>query len=292
LPISEHPSFDRPPVTAKLWRYMDLPKFVDLLTSRRLWLTNAEVLATDDPYEGLPGAVQFPHRMWRSIEEVPEPLRRQILQRRGLGPDMTPEAAFRSWFMVEEQRCIMIRTGRRDFYVNCWHTASHESIAMWKIYGAPGPGIAIVSNGGRIETALSANDHGLHLGAVQYEDPDVFQIGMSNVFDTITRKRTSYEYEHEVRLVYWHPDEGHDALVNDNWNEETMRFDDLVEDIRPIDPGVSIDCDVDVLVQSVIVSPFAPAWFATMIERLRDQLGCRFTVESSTLLRAPVPIIC
>ncbi len=59
MPIIGHPSFDRPPVTARLWRYTDLPKFVELLTSARLWLTNMEVLATDDPYEGLPDADCF-----------------------------------------------------------------------------------------------------------------------------------------------------------------------------------------------------------------------------------------
>jgi hypothetical protein len=290
LPISEHPSFDRPAVTTKLWRYMDLPKFVDLLTSKRLWLANAEILAADDPYEGLPGAVQFPHRMWRSIDGVPDKLRQQILLLCSAGTDGTPDAAFKSWFMVEEQRCIMTQTGRRDFYVNCWHAADHESVAMWKIYGAPGAGIAIVSNGARVETALARNEQNLHLGAVHYHDSKFVQIGMSNVFDTITRKRESYKYEQEVRLVYWHVGESHDALVNANWNEEAMRFDNLVEDTRPIPPGISFECDVDNLIESVVVSPFAPAWFTTLIERVRDQLGFRFEVTSSTLLNLPVAI--
>ncbi len=175
LPIGEHTSFDRPPVTTRLWRYTDLPKFIELLSSARLWMTNAEVLAQDDPYEGLPGAVQFPHRLWRTIEEVPEPLRRQIMKLCSRGTDSTPAAAFRSWFMREEQACIMTQSGRRDFYVNCWHAADHESVAMWKIYGAPGAGVAIVSNGARLETALDANDEQLHLGAVRYRDPSVFE---------------------------------------------------------------------------------------------------------------------
>ena len=290
MPVCQHPSFDRPPVTTKLWRYTDLPKFIDLLTSRKLWLTNAEVLAADDPYEGLPGAVQFPHRIWKSIDEVPPHLKNQILRLCSRGTDGTPEAAFRSWFMVEEQRCIMAQTGRRDFYVNCWHAAGHESVAMWKIYGAPGAGVAIISNGGRIETALSENEQSLHLGAVQYQDMNAFQIGTANVFDTITKKRKSYEYEHEVRLVYWHTGESHDALVNDEWNEETMRFDNLVEDTRPISPGVSLNCDIDVLIDCVIVSPFAPPWYAAMIERLRDQVGCCFKVKPSSILKAPVVV--
>ena len=287
MPLVDHPSFERPPITTRLWRYIDVPKFIELMTSRALWLSNAEVLATDDPYEGLPGAVQFPHRMWRSINEVPEQLRVQILAMCSSGTDGTPEAAFRGWFMTEEQRCIMTRSGRRDFFVNCWHAADHESVAMWKIYGAPGAGVAVITNGARIETALVESAEQLHLGAVEYRDPAAIQIGTSNAFDTIMVKRASYKYESEVRLVHWHTGSFHDALENFAWNEETMRFDDLIEDTRPIKPGMVFKCDVDVLVERVIISPFAPPWYAGMIERMRDMLGHRFPVHMSNLLETP-----
>lgn len=290
LPISEHSSFDRPPVTERLWRYTDLPKFVDLLTSKSLWLTNAEVLAVDDPYEGLPGAVQFPHRIWRNIEEVPTTLRQQILELCSRGTDGTPEAAFRSWFMTEEQRCIMTQAGRRNFFVNCWHIASHESIAMWKIYGAPGAGVAIITNGGRLETALASNEADLHLGSVRYVDPMAVEIGTQNVFDTLTRKRATYAYEQEVRLVHWRTGEYHDPLANFDWNDETLRFDSLMDDLRPVPPGISLECDLDVMIEKVVVSPFAPPWYVAMIERLRDQVGCSFPVTASTLLKIPSPI--
>lgn len=290
MPIGDHPSFNRPPVTTPLWRYTDLPKFLELLTSGTLWLTNAEVLARDDPYEGLPGPVQFPHRMWRTIEEVPEPLRRQILAMRSRGSDGTPEAIFRSWFMGEEQRCIMSRSGRRDYYISCWHAANHESAAMWKIYGSPGAGVAIVTNGGRLESALAGNSEDLNLGAVRYQDPAVFQIGTANAYDTLMIKRASYAYEQEVRLVHWHTGEFHDALENFSWNEETMRFDDLIEDVRPLRSGMSLACEIDVLIERVIVSPFAPPWYSQMIERLRDRLGCRFPVQDSKLLSGPLEL--
>jgi hypothetical protein len=287
MPISDQPSFDRPPAPIPLWRYTDLPKFVELLTSGTLWLTNAEVLARDDPYEGLPGAIQFPHRMWRAIDEVPERLRRQILAMCSRGTDGTPEAAFRAWFMTEEQRCIMTRSGRREFYVSCWHAAKHESAAMWKIYGSPGAGVAIVTNGARLESALAGNSEDLNLGAVRYQDPSAVQIGTGNAFDTLMIKRASYAYEQEVRLVHWDTSECHDALEKFSWNDETLRFDDLIEDLRPLRPGMSLSCEIDVLIERVIVSPSAPSWYGPMIERLRDRLGYSFPVHSSKLLSAP-----
>lgn len=192
LPLGEHPSFDRPALTTRLWRYTDLSKFIDLISSGMLWLTNAEILAAGDPYEGTPGALQFPHRMWKTIEEVPAQLRAQILEMSRRGTDGTPYAAFKSWFMGEEQRCILTQYGRRNYYISCWHAADHESVSMWKIYGSPGAGVAIVTNGARIETALSENSENLYLGAVQYRDPSSFQIGESNAFDTVLRKISSY----------------------------------------------------------------------------------------------------
>jgi hypothetical protein len=290
LGIGSHPSFDRPLATARLWRYTDVPKFIDLLISGQLWLTNAEVLAKDDPYDGLPGAVQFPHRMWRTIDDVPEQLRSQILEICGKGSDTTPESAFRSWFMGEEQRCIMGQSGRRDYYVNCWHAAEHESAAMWKIYGSPGAGVAIVSNGARLETALAAHEEEFYLGTVEYRDPSFIQIGIPNAFDTMMIKRSSFEYEREVRLVHWHTGEFHDALVNFAWDDERMRFDDLIEDARPLRPGMSFACDVDAMIERVIVSPFAPLWYAPMIERVRERLGYRFSVQMSKLLELP-PVV-
>lgn len=288
--VKNHPSFKRPAVGVTLWRYTDVPKFVDLLTSRALWLANAEVLAQDDPFEGLPGPFQFPHRMWASINEVPEPLRQQILNAPGRDPHLTDEKVFRGWFMGEEQGCIMTRAGRRQYYVSCWHAAEHESAAMWKIYGTPGAGVAVITNGARLESALSACQQDAYLGAVSYLDPGSFQIGRVNAFDPLMIKRVSYEYEQEVRLVHWDTSDMHDALEHFHWNDDTMRFEDLIEDPRPLRPGMSLACDVDVLIERVIVSPFAAPWYLPMLERVRDCLGFRFPIETSNLL-SPPPVL-
>lgn len=290
MPFSDHPSFDRPPVSTRLWRYTDLSKFVELLTSRQLWLTNVEVMASFDPYEGWPGPVRFPHRLWKSIEEVPEMLRTQILRIYMRKEGDTPQKAYRAWVMMEEQACLFAQYGRRNYYINCWHAAGHESIAMWRIYAAPGAGIAIASNGARLETALDSNSEKLNLGAVRYRDPNEFEIGTKNGFDPFMIKSTSYEYEHEVRLVHWDTKDAHNPVSNFAWNEETMRFDDIVEDPRPLNPGFGLQCDIDVLVERVIVSPYAPSWYVPMIKRLRDQLGFAFPVEASKLLSIPPTI--
>jgi len=290
LPISEHPSFARPPITTRLWRYTDLPKFVDLLTTQRLWLTNLEVLAVDDPYEGAPWALRFPHRMWNHIDKVPEVLKKQIIQIYGKKSDTSSEQAFRSWYMIQEQQCIMEESGRRDFYVSCWHAADHESVAMWKIYGSPGAGVAVVTNGARMGAAIDKSPKQYYLGAVRYVEPSALAIGMSNAFDPVLVKRANYQYEQEVRLVHWDTEDIHDALANFTWNEDTMRCENLIEDARPLIPGVHVDCEIGTLIERVIVSPFAPKWYKPMLMELRDKLNFNFEIDESKLLSpAPVP---
>lgn len=289
MSIGNHPSFSRPPAESLLWRYIDLSKFVDLLTSAKLWLANAEVLAKDDPYEGLPGAFQFPHRMWSSIEDVPEQLRTQIIGTYGRG-EVAPEIAFRHWFSISEQQCIMGQFGRRDYFANCWHLSEHESAAMWKIYASPGAGVAIVSNGASLERALADSSEALYLGRVKYREPSWITIGIEYGFDNIMTKRSSFSYEQEVRLVHRKSDDCHNAIDYESWSDETMRFERLIEDERPILPGISVTCDLAALFDKVIVSPYAPSWFLPMIERLRDQLGLRFAVQNSTLLDLPTAL--
>lgn len=161
---------------------------------------------------------------------------------------------------------------------------------MWKIYSSPGAGVAIVSNGARLGTALASISERLYLGAIRYVDPNLVEIGTRNTFDTLMVKRASYSYEREVRLVYWDTEDMYDPLANFKWNSSNRRFEDLIYDNRPLVLGRAFECDLDVLIERVIISPFAPAWYQPMIERLRDRLDLRFPVDVSKLLTVPLPV--
>jgi hypothetical protein len=225
--------------------------------------------------------------MWKSMDELPSALREEIVRIYGKGNETSSEEIFKHWYCLEEQTSIFEKFGRRQYFVNCWHAASHESVAMWKIYATPGAGVSIVTNGARLDHALASIPDRLHLGAVRYLEPGMLQIGTRNVFDTVLAKRASYEYEREVRLVYWDTDDMHDPLAADNWNDETLRFDDIIEDPRPLTPGRFLDIDVGVLIERVIVSPFAPSWYTPMICSLRDKLQYEFPVHASRLITPP-----
>lgn len=287
MPFEEHTSFTRPTVAVKLWRYMDLPKFLSILTSQSLWLTNAEILAVGDPHEGTLSTWQFFHRQWKAADEVPKSFLDQIVLHYSQGTDGTAKAAFEKFYILNEQLGILTHFWRRNYFISCWHAADHESIAMWKIYGSPGPGIAVISNGARLETALSQNAHRLYLGYVRYFDEIFDQIDSSNGLNAIISKRKCFSYEREVRLVYWDFANMHDPLQDAEWNEATRRFSPITEDTRPLVPGISLRCDLSSLIETVVISPDAPPWYQTTLQVIRDKLGFTFPISTSTILSSP-----
>ncbi|MEM8917928.1 MAG: hypothetical protein AAGE37_03630 [Pseudomonadota bacterium] len=287
MPIEEHTVFNKPDIGTTLWRYMDLPKFVNLLTSQSLWLTNAEVLSKDDPHEVSLSTAQFRHRQWSKLEDVPDPKLTDIVKHYGSRGDGGEYSAFKAFMMEQEQLHLYTQYWRRSYYIGCWHGASHESLAMWKIYAAPGPGVAVISNSARMTESLSQDDRKLYLGAVNYFDERTEQIDWSNAFNIVLSKRQSFSFEQEVRLVYWDFEDMQDPVDMESWSDETMRFESVNTDTRPVSPGVAIDCNLEALIEKVVISPFAPPWYRSTIESLRDQLGLKFPIESSNLLDPP-----
>jgi hypothetical protein len=289
MPIVDHALFVRPDNDAWLWRYTDLPKFINLITTGRLWLSNLEILAKDDPYEGQLGSVSFPHRLMNSIRDMPEENHGSLFSQYKLdgGTEETIKAAFEHWYKFQETMCIGHQAERRNYFINCWHEAKCESVAMWKIYESPGAGVAIVSSCSRLEGALSVNAENLHLGRVNYRDPSIVEVDVSNYFEHLLSKLSSYSYEKEVRLAYWNSDGAHQPLANATWNPTIRQHENVIDDVRPILPGIPFLCDLDHLIERVFVSPFAPSWYVNTIEAVRDKFGFKFPVHRSTLMDKP-----
>lgn len=80
MPLEAYPRCQQPEQDTKLWRYTDIPKFLELITSGKLWVSNLDVLAKDDPFEGLLGSYRFPHRIYRSVKDLTTEERESILE--------------------------------------------------------------------------------------------------------------------------------------------------------------------------------------------------------------------
>ena len=176
----EHPCFPQPGNTSvRVWRYLDLPKFIWLLEHRKLHLSRLDLL--NDPHEG-------------TTPRLLAMLRDQQLREFGAEK------------MVAQIPSIN-RQSRRSMYVNCWHLGNSESEAMWRLYCPNDGGVAIQTTYEKL-VASAANDPFCYIGTVTYIDYESQLFPLNNGFYPVMHKRASFAHEREVRLVktlpeYW-----------------------------------------------------------------------------------------
>ena len=103
----------------RIWRYMDLAKYLSFLKTKSIRLSRADTF--EDPYEGL----------------INNPTV-QVMQNVVPGKQQPFELARNFADQLEEDR--------KSTFVNCWHWSESESAAMWKLYSNNDYCVAIVSN--------------------------------------------------------------------------------------------------------------------------------------------------
>jgi hypothetical protein len=156
---------------AVIWRFMELWKFQDLVSSRELHFCRADLLGDDN--EGLP----------------PE----------NFVPDLYLGDALKA-----DHHIGVLAQRRESFFVNCWYLSSKPTAAMWKEYGKDG--VAIASRYSLLRGALEAGKDRGFLGPVHYGCSHLK--GHSwNLLRFISTKREEFAHEKEVRALFWFPDQ-------------------------------------------------------------------------------------
>ena len=167
-----HPCFPQPnDREVKVWRYMDLSKFLWLISQKKLYLSRLDQL--EDEYEG--------SSTRRTLDGI-----HQFMKNLGQPHD---ENFGRIYFEA-----------RKRHYVNCWYCGNAESEAMWKLYCPSKAGIAIQTTYNKLAQSLE-NDKKMYIGKVTYADYDSLSFPDANVFWPIMHKRLSFAHENEVRIA-------------------------------------------------------------------------------------------
>lgn len=251
--FSQHP-YTVPEPSSKLWRYMDFTKYVSLLSSRGLYFTRTDCF--EDIFEGAKG-----------------------LKKRKDGWDSHYLEFFRSAIRnppdgvecklsdsdVEEQAQKLLRDleeGGEDHkkrtFVSCWHESEHESEAMWRLYST------FLANAVAVRTSYQSlylsldRDPSIAIGRIKYID---LKNSYAGVNDAFWRKRKSFEHEREVR-----------ALLSDYGTQ---------------DLGKIVRCNLEVLIEEVLVSPKAPGWFVHLVNDVNEKFGLNVKVSPSELNEIP-----
>ncbi|UCV28689.1 hypothetical protein [Ferribacterium limneticum] len=157
-----------------LRRYLDLPKFIDLLRTQNLFLCRADLF--QDKFEG-----SFTPSLRAAIEEA--------------------YSYNKSEFSYEKFKKEL----REGVYVNCWSLGVNDNMALWELYGKSDASVAITTTVGRLRKELAASNllGVTSLCKVEYikhwNDPKIDIIPYSNVF---RYKVVAYDFEREVRIIH------------------------------------------------------------------------------------------
>lgn len=151
-----------------VWKYLDLSKFLDLLMSKKLFMSRSDKF--EDQYEGTFSEPTFEEIKKLSIDN----------------PD------FLKYY----------KTHREKVAISSWHINEYESFAMWQIFTQNSEGLAIQSTIGRLQKALNPeNNYTQYIGEVNYIDYKKEYIPFDDMFFPFLFKRKSFQYEREVRII-------------------------------------------------------------------------------------------
>lgn len=228
---------------------MDLPKFLDLLETRQLFFTQLKRM--EDAYEGALSSFAI------------RGLRQQLLDLGETSPDRATKAAEETY-----------QLNQYFAYVSCWHMRSHESMAMWKVYGDNG--IAIRTTFARFQDSLLSEPRPVQIGKVKYGNYANTMMNYGNTLAPVFFKRRVFDFEREVRAA-------HMSLPEDRG--PTMK--DLLALGPNQPPGVRIEVNMDALIEKVFVSPGKPDWYRTLIEKVLRRYPYNFPLENSTIDKRP-----
>lgn len=204
---------------------MGLTKLFDLIIHKRLILCRADLMT--DRHELL-----FPLIAMQSRSEYRD------------------SESYRSDCRALEKRCNELRNRT---YLSCWSTQPVESFALWKIYlGGNNPGAAIRTSYKSLINSISSEDK-IVGGMVKYTNDyhGAFTSDSGQIVDDqiVCFKYQAYSYENELRLF----------CVKDTSSSLSFSPDHSI-DLGPF-ATISVDVDLDTLIQEIHLSPWCGGWF-------------------------------
>ena len=246
--------YERPKPDDKLWRYMDLGKFLHLIASEHLYFASAD--SFEDPFEGAKGITENKEE-WDSFYLDFFRRAMQVI------PDATPEMLDPAHIEKEAHRLLteMNQGGewqRRHPFISCWHCNDFESEAMCKLYSVNTQNaIAIQTTAAHLFDALN-HDPDIEIGKVKYVDHNSRFASINGAY---WYKRKSFEHEREVRAI------------KSDFSTESR--------------GLSVPIDVTTLIDTIYVSPYAPKWFEEVVYSIKERNNMQPPIVSSDLAKRP-----
>lgn len=154
-------------------RYLDLPKFVELLRTNSIYLARTDLMS--DKFEGSLTPI-----IYRGINEA------------------------HSQSRIDYSADEFIKKSKKNTYISCWSMSAIDNMALWHLYSNISTGIAITTTKEKLiqECLHSVDNENIEIFKVQYinhfNNPDMI---IGSYTDSLRFKHKAYSYEREVRIV-------------------------------------------------------------------------------------------
>lgn len=226
----------------KIWRYMDLAKFISLLSNKALFF--ASPCQFNDPYE-----FDLPKSHYQALDELNDNWKQKLLQElEEKIPNLknTPqyEKIIQNINQMSSTKSLNNEV-KKKFGVSCWHINDYENEALWKVYSNQGQGIAIETTDEKLKKSFITEKNVL-CDKVRYEDFDTAPIEKGHKHYGGFLKRKAFEYEKEYRGM-------------------------VLLDESDYDCGCLIQVNLETLIEKIHIAPSMPSYFKDAITFLCNQ---------------------
>ena len=251
---TDHPSFPIPrDRNVKIWRYMDIAKYISILQKKALFFPRANLLG--DAFEGSATKAMVAAREYIVRNKKTDPRLVQFINL----PDNYNDIVSGAHKNEVSKNCV-----------SCWHMNEHESAAMWSLYMRSGEGVCIQTTYAKLREALPEC---VLIGEVRYIDYATEWFADDNMLNFIMHKRKSFEHERELRAVFW------EVMGTEEARNYKSKLDNN---------GIWIDANLGQLLESVRISPLAPHWLFDVVANLNSAYSFNVSVRQSDLIGDPV----
>jgi hypothetical protein len=172
--MKEEPTISRDtdlPLSRVVRRYLDLPKYIDLLRSQSLYFAQAAT---------------FPDRFEGALTPA---FRRGINEAHKAG-EIDYDA---------DTYCLKSRAG---VYASCWSLGAQDNMALWQLYGGASRAIAVTTTVAKLLRASLFWGENVIIHKVRYinhfSNPDMI---LGRYTDMFQYKHVAYSFEDEVRVL-------------------------------------------------------------------------------------------
>lgn len=224
---------------ADLWRYMDLSKFLSLLTSESIWLARSDRFK--DKKEGV-----FHSAMREELDKIYADFKRD---------EILLDAGIKN---ASDFQCYLID----NTYILCWHINSEENSVMWNSYGQSENSIAIKTTARKLEQSLDLKEVEkvaieVALDEVEYLEHDSVA-SQKNYRQPFFIKRPHFAFEREARLY---------LLAKDKKNSCDA----------PIGYGLKVN--LNNFIDEIYVHPDSEEWFYSAVQELAKKYDLKASIK-------------